>query len=103
MKLGGVLGLPGGGSPPFVQLVAAGWIRRREYDIAPVDVMGGGETPAHTPRIEPAGGPGGGGERHGCQAGPGPCRPGIWRSSEGSDLKSNPLKQPALPRGFWPS
>lgn len=70
MKLGGVLGLPGSGSPQFVELVAAGWIRRREYDIAPVDVLGSGGTPAHAPGgMGLAGGIGGGGDHYGAVPG----------------------------------
>jgi hypothetical protein len=42
------MSLPGSGPPPqFVQLVAAGWIRRHEYDIAPADAMGSGGTHAY--------------------------------------------------------
>lgn len=50
--------------PQFVEFVAAGWIRRREYDIAPVDVLGSRGTPTHTPRVGLAGGIGSGGGDH---------------------------------------
>jgi hypothetical protein len=56
------MSLPGSSSPLFVELVAAGWIRRREYDIAPVNVFGGAPPPA--PAMNRAGGLGGGGGDH---------------------------------------
>lgn len=47
---------PEGASHQFEQLVAAGLVRRREYDIAPVNVFGSsGGAPAPSPLMNQAG------------------------------------------------